>query len=405
MDDDVRLVAAGHTRFGADGDAPPRVFVTSGGCRVVYQHSFGSDPTKTPLVLVGGGTTGRAEACELYGAESAVWAERAVVIFDRRNTGASDVLYHRGGAPRESETLRPENEEQCDDLAELLRSLSITRVALLGHSSGARLVGMYAARNVETVESIVLVDPTGGKKAAALLSSSYYTRLARLAERRGMGAVAADGRFAACAALNGRSRRTLLTMRVPDFVDAMTVSAKLFHDTCADPALALPAADLARIGRHVSRAAVVSTYGTPGDGVHTADVASRVAGALGPATELCVSARVDEWFPSTWRAVDGTEPPRGAARAFAAEHAPSDGEFYFDPRADSTPQTSASAMPAGATGTYAARGGIAGGADDAKAEGAYWFDAAAPMEAKDSQQNQADPAAGATASQCAFNFM
>ena len=402
MDDDVRLVAAGHTRFGADGGAPPRVLVTSGGCRIVYQHSPGSDPAKTPLVLVGGGTTGRAEACELYGAESAVWSERAVVIFDRRNTGASDVLYHRGGAPRESETLRPENEEQCDDLAELLRSLRITRVALLGHSSGARLVGMYAARHVETVESIVLVDPTGGKKAAALLSSTYYTRLARLAERRGMGAVAADGRFAACTALNGRARHTLLTMRVPDFVDAMTVSAKLFHDTWTDPALALPEADLARIGRHVSRAAVVSTYGMPGDGVHTADVAARVAGALGPATELCVSVRVEEWFPSTWRAIDGTEPPRGAARAFAAEHAPSDGEFYFDPRADNTPQPSANATPAGAAGD-AARSGVAAGAGVAEAEGAYWFDAAAPMEAN--SQNQTDPAARATASQCAFNFM
>jgi hypothetical protein len=83
----IDLTPAGKGRFTT---APPRVFVTRRGARLVYQLARGERP---PVCVIGGGQSGRHEACEQFGAESPALARHSVLIVDRRNCGSSDVNY------------------------------------------------------------------------------------------------------------------------------------------------------------------------------------------------------------------------------------------------------------------------------------------------------------------------
>lgn len=93
---DLMLTNTGKVRFAS---APPTVFTTRSGCRLVYQLSppaANSNPSKVPIVIQGGGLSGRAEVIANYGAESPMFARHPVLIFDRRGagaSGASDVHY------------------------------------------------------------------------------------------------------------------------------------------------------------------------------------------------------------------------------------------------------------------------------------------------------------------------
>ena len=286
----ITLVAAGSSRFTS---VPPRVFVTSGGCRIVYQLSPGA---RTPIVILGGGNTGRAEACHAYGAESPAFQAHTVLIFDRRNTGGgSDVCFAGIGGER------AENHQQRDDLAELLEGLSLPPAILLGHSSGARLFCMLALARPELVRALCLGVLTGGHKAASQLSRSYYLRHAKHASESGMERVLSDSYFKA-ASLNARVAPYLRGLTTETFAEAMRASAALYAQTSDEPALGLPAAELATLLRP---ALVFNHFGKPSDGMHLPEVTLKVAAALPQAEKpiVCEPAERDVWFEAIVRFV------------------------------------------------------------------------------------------------------
>ena len=207
---DLDLAPSGANRF---AQAPAAVFTTTGGVRIVYEYSHGP---KTPVVILGGGLTGRIESCRTYGAEDDRYRNNAILIFDRRNTGSSDVQYSDmvGGSVTELDA-------QVADIVALLSHLKLPPVILYGHSSGARIFGKLAIARPDMVAAMVLCSLTGGKKAAKELGRQYYTAHANAVEREGMAALLARPAFAQSAQRNGKVAPYLLSLPVSDFlVDA-----------------------------------------------------------------------------------------------------------------------------------------------------------------------------------------
>ena len=277
---DILLEPVGCGRF----SGRPSVFETNDGCRIIYHLSRGQ---KTPVVLLGGGSSGRDEACRCYGAESELLREHTVLIFDRRNTGASDVSYTSQG-----NTPFCEITAQACDLAELLAHLQLPPAILLGHSSGARLLCRFAFAYPARVRALVLCILTGGKKAAKEIPRQYYLKYAGLAERGGMEAVLSHPYFAERGRLNGRVARTLRGMEPAVFASACRSSAHLLQVSKYEPALGLPHTALASLS---APTLVLSYLPSPGDGMHTAEVARAVAAAIPTAGEALVSQDPTEW--------------------------------------------------------------------------------------------------------------
>lgn len=308
--DGIDLVAYGKERFAR---APARVFRTRAGVALVYQLAEApGGSTKAPVVILGGGMTGRHEACAGYGAESA-FKDHPVLIFDRRNTGASDVCYDGIGGG--SEQHASENHAQVADLAELLVGLGLPPCILYGHSSGARLFGMLAIAHPHLVKALVLCILTGGKTAAKNLGYEYYGRHIRSAEAGGMAAVLADRAFGAAAQgqplgasgarLNRRAAPYLQGLEVAAYVQAMRASQAFYAATKGEPALGLPAASLAAL-----RAPTLCVNYYPpadNDGMHTPEVTRAVAAAVPTAGPAVVSEELAVWF--------------GAVAKFVAAHA------------------------------------------------------------------------------------
>jgi pimeloyl-ACP methyl ester carboxylesterase len=281
----IVLRPAGRARF---RNVQPKVFVTAKGVRLVYQLATG---TKPPLVFLGGGMSGRIEACEQFAAESPQWSEHTVLIFDRRNVGASDVRF---------DADQPmENYAQRDDVIELLQSLGLGPYILIGFSSGARLFALVAMQRPELVRGLALLILTGGPAAAANLGAAYYMQYAEAARGGGMHAVLQTPHYAERAALNNRSREALLGMDVSTFVKCMEASAELYRQTQHEPALGLPAASLRDLGALHKLPCFVSNFFPPvrNDGMHTPEVSKAVAACIGDKhAKLVVSEDTRVWF-------------------------------------------------------------------------------------------------------------
>lgn len=105
-----------------------------------------------------------------------------VLLHDRRNTGASEVVI----SGQEGEEVI-----WADDLAELLKKLGATPAFVGGASSGARLSILVQQRHPEIVKALVLMRVTGGDTAATRLPYKYYQVFIDAAKAGGMAAVCA----------------------------------------------------------------------------------------------------------------------------------------------------------------------------------------------------------------------
>ena len=172
---DITLTTFGQGRF---RHAPAQVFTTDAGVRLVYQLVEGCAST---VVYLGGGMSGRQDTLETLPAQDGL-ESHAMLVFDRRNTGASDVYYDdigSGDGRHASENhaqvdwlyaslhlaLTSQNSHhglQVEDLRELIEGLQIAPVILFGHSSGARLFGMFTIAYPGLVKGLVLSILTGG---------------------------------------------------------------------------------------------------------------------------------------------------------------------------------------------------------------------------------------------------
>ncbi len=133
------------------------------------------------------------------------------LVYDRRNTGASDIGF-RGDS---------ESQEQAEDLLALLQALGTGPVYIAGCSSGSRLSLLLALRHPEAVKALLLWRVTGGPYAAKRLAFNYYEQFMVAVETGGIDAVAKTEHFAAMVAANPRNRQILDDLGRDAFLAAM----------------------------------------------------------------------------------------------------------------------------------------------------------------------------------------
>jgi pimeloyl-ACP methyl ester carboxylesterase len=107
-------------------------------------------------------------------------AGHRVVIFDRRNCGASDVAIDGEDS---------EYEIWADDVHELLSQLGALPAFVGGSSSGCRTSLLFALRHPDAVRGLLLWRVTGGRFACERLAEEYYGQHIAVAKLGGMAAV------------------------------------------------------------------------------------------------------------------------------------------------------------------------------------------------------------------------
>jgi pimeloyl-ACP methyl ester carboxylesterase len=105
-----------------------------------------------------------------------------VLLHDRRNTGASDLVIEGSDG---------EEEIWADDLVALLQQLGATPAFIGGASAGARLSVLVYMRHPEVVRALLLMRVTSGEFAAGRLPEQYYGQFIKAAREGGMAAVCA----------------------------------------------------------------------------------------------------------------------------------------------------------------------------------------------------------------------
>jgi len=113
-------------------------------------------------------------------AERLAQAGHRVVIFDRRNCGASDVVI---------DGVDSEYEIWADDLYELLSQLGGLPAFVGGSSSGCRTSLLFTLRHPDAVRGLMLWRVTGGRFACERLAQEYYGQYVSAAKSGGMAAV------------------------------------------------------------------------------------------------------------------------------------------------------------------------------------------------------------------------
>ncbi|MBY0268482.1 MAG: alpha/beta hydrolase [Burkholderiales bacterium] len=140
-----------------------------------------------------------------------------VLIHDRRNCGASDVMLSGDAA---------EHEVWADDQHVLLQrvgALSGTSTVFVGgSSSGCRMSLAYALRYPQAVRGLLLWRVTGGAFAAKRLAKQYYGEYIAAAQAGGMAAVCATAHFRDLIAAHPPNRERLLNADPKAVIAAMT---------------------------------------------------------------------------------------------------------------------------------------------------------------------------------------
>jgi pimeloyl-ACP methyl ester carboxylesterase len=177
------------------------------GVHINYEVAGESGPW---LALVTGGRRGYAEFVPF--AHKIAAKGFRVLLHDRRNTGASDVLI---------EGTEGEEEIWADDLVLLLEHLGALPAFVGGTSSGARMSMLVYRRRPEAVKALLLMRITGGDFAAGRLPEMYYGQFIRAAEEGGMAAVCATEQYQERIAANPANRERLMAMEPRQYIAVM----------------------------------------------------------------------------------------------------------------------------------------------------------------------------------------
>ena len=140
-------------------------------------------------------------------------AGHRVVIFDRRNCGASDVVI----AGEDSEY-----EIWADDLHDLLSQLGALPAFVGGSSSGCRTSLLFALRHPEAVRGLLLWRVTGGRFACERLAEEYYGHYMAAARKGGMAAVCEMEHWKERIEARAENRDRLMKMDPEDFIAVMS---------------------------------------------------------------------------------------------------------------------------------------------------------------------------------------
>jgi pimeloyl-ACP methyl ester carboxylesterase len=189
------------------------------------------------LALTTGGRRDHSEFVDL--AKSIAAAGFRVLLHDRRNTGASDILIEGD-----------EGEEAiwADDLHALLGHLGALPAFIGGASSGSRTSLLFHRRHPGAVRALILMQCTGGAFAAGRLPENYYLQYIRAAESGGMAAVCATEMYQQRIAANPSNRERLMSMDPAKFIAVMKHWAGIFTSGPIDPLIGVSEVELRAIG-------------------------------------------------------------------------------------------------------------------------------------------------------------
>ena len=217
-----------------------------------------------PVALISGG---RGDMEAVRGLAERLATHHRVIIHDRRNCGASDVVI--GGELSEHEIW-------ADDTHELLTRLDATPAYVGGGSNGSPVSLLVAIRHQETVRGLLLWNVIGGTVAAQRLGYNYYEQFVEIAQREGMQGVTESEFFAERIQQNPSNRERLSAMDPQEFISVMLRWHAFF--TAKKPVVGASEAELQAI--QVSAAII------PGnDEVHTKEVGENLHRIL-PNSEL-----------------------------------------------------------------------------------------------------------------------
>jgi pimeloyl-ACP methyl ester carboxylesterase len=163
------------------------------------------------IMLTTGGRRGHEEFISL--AHKLAKRGHRVVLHDRRNTGASDVMI---------EGDQGEEVIWTEDMHELMSKLGALPAFFGGSSSGARTSILFALRYPAAVRGLLLLRVTGGAFAAGRLPENYYGQFIRAAREGGMAAVCATEQYQERIKANPRNADYLKTLSPEKFIEVMT---------------------------------------------------------------------------------------------------------------------------------------------------------------------------------------
>jgi pimeloyl-ACP methyl ester carboxylesterase len=167
-------------------------------------------------------------------AEKIAEAGNRVLIYDRRNCGASAVSF----------TGDSENEVWAEDLHALLFQCDALPAFIGGSSSGCRLALLFALRHPAATRGLLLWRVTGGRSAAERLAQNYYGQFIDMARIGGMGAVCLSEHFSEVIAANPANRALLMNMDRQEFIALMERWRQSFNDGAEHPVLGLSPAEM-----------------------------------------------------------------------------------------------------------------------------------------------------------------
>jgi pimeloyl-ACP methyl ester carboxylesterase len=136
-----------------------------------------------------------------------------VVVFDRRNCGASDVVI---------DGEESEYEIWADDVYELLRQLNALPAVVGGSSSGCRTALLFALRHPDAVRALLLWRVTGGRFACERLAEEYYGQFITAAKAGGMAAVCEMEHWKERIEARRQNRDALMKMNPEQFIKVMS---------------------------------------------------------------------------------------------------------------------------------------------------------------------------------------
>ena len=176
-------------------------------CTLAYEV-LGEGPS---VVFTPGGRAGLEVTCQLAEQLSSRYR---VLIYDRRNCGASEVSI--AGSSSEWEIW-------ADDVHALLERLDMSPAYVGGGSSGAALSLLVAHRHPKDVKGLLLLCPPTDDPGVheSLLHKEMYAQYAELAESKGMQAVVETPYYAERIEQNPANRERLLSMDPKEFATVM----------------------------------------------------------------------------------------------------------------------------------------------------------------------------------------
>jgi pimeloyl-ACP methyl ester carboxylesterase len=181
----------------------------------------------TPWVVTPGGRFTKEAPGVRDLAEALAAGGRQVLVWDRPNTGASDICF----------TGASESEMQADRLAGLLRALDLAPAVIVGGSGGSRISLLTAARHPDVASKLAMWWISGGTFGLLTLAVVYCGESIRAAWQGGMEAVVELPDWAESLERNPGNRQRFLDLDPHEFIATLERWMRVY---CPDPAATVP---------------------------------------------------------------------------------------------------------------------------------------------------------------------